>query len=160
MFVALLLLACDDRVPDPSVVKRVDASIPIPQPVALTLENKTPDADAEGVEPAQQCTSPSTGDKIWSAVGKAPKGQDLSLARQLASNRARKKLTELLKDQRILDDQAELPAGATIARVWSRGKNIFAEVRWCNTPGPGGMNEPPKRPSKPVEVGNPLKKHD
>jgi len=90
-------------------------------------------------------------------VGQAPKGQDLSLARELASNRARKKLAELLKDQKILDGQAELPAGTTIARVWSRGKNIFAEVRWCNTPGPGDMNEPPKRPSNSVEVGNPLK---
>lgn len=159
MFVALLLLACDDRAPGPSAVKRVDASIPLPLPVALTPENKTPDADAdaESVELAQPCTSPSTGDKVWSAVGQAPKGQDLSLARQLASNRARKKLAELLKDQRILDGQAELPAGTTIARVWSRGKNIFAEVRWCNTPGPGGLNEPPKRPSNSVEVGNPLK---
>jgi hypothetical protein len=166
MFVALLLLACDDRTSSPPPPKTVapQASPPATAQPAL-VTSAIPPEERDSAPPAPSCPGSTgatgdNGDPLWSAVGQAPKGADVSLARQVASDRARKKLAEMLKNQRILDGSGELPAGATVERIWSRGKSVFAEVRWCNTSGADGLNEPPKRPSNSVEVGNPLKKPD
>ena len=86
--------------------------------------------------------------KIARAVGKAFKGRDVSLARQAAANRARKNLAKLLKKEGYPLDPPEVLRGATIERIYTRGKFVYAECVLALPDEPGALNDPAAVPSK------------
>jgi hypothetical protein len=60
------------------------------------------------------------------AIGKAPKGRDISLARDSAAASARGNLLKFLKETGYVADSTDALQGATIERYWKKGNFIYA----------------------------------
>jgi hypothetical protein len=60
------------------------------------------------------------------AIGKAPKGRDISLARDSAAASARGNLLRFLKEAGYVADSTDTLQGATIERYWKKGNFIYA----------------------------------
>lgn len=85
------------------------------------------------------------------AVGKAPKGRDISLARDRAANRAREKLLKLLEEKGYETEAPGKLEGATIKRFWKKGRFMYAEAEIALPSVPGKLNHLPAAPSKNTE---------
>ncbi len=79
--------------------------------------------------------------KFARATGKARKGRDVSLARQAAANRARRNLVKLLKKEGYSLQPPGVLREATIERVYTRGKFVYAECVLALPDEPGALNE-------------------
>ncbi len=84
---------------------------------------------------------------IARAEGRAPKGVDISLARQAASNRARANLAKILKDKGISVESPMTLRCATIERVYTRGRYVYAVAAVSLPEQDDGVNVPAPNPS-------------
>lgn len=142
----------------PPPAETIDASTP---PDAAVPEDAVGEEGADGgEETAGDAEAPAGNDEAggettggFSAVGKAPRGHDISLSRDAASNRARKELLELLRKKGVELPGGKLPEGVTIEKIWVKGKFVYAEARY--RPNAQVLNQPPEGPSKGAADGPP-----
>jgi ATP sulfurylase len=62
------------------------------------------------------------------ATGRAKKGRDVSLSRQMAANRARQKLKAFLEKKGYLKDADQNVANITIEKYYTKNKFIYAQA--------------------------------
>jgi hypothetical protein len=135
---------------------------------AVETDGGAPAADENADEPAAtdtpdpeksdepEATVSVSGDqKIVRARGKAKRGHDVSLSRDLAANHARKNLSDMLKKSGIMLEDQNVLEGAAIERYWNKGRYIYAEAVLTLPAASGGMNESPGSPSKQPDRGTP-----
>ncbi|HUU02007.1 MAG TPA: hypothetical protein VM425_11230 [Myxococcota bacterium] len=111
------------------------------------------DTGAPSLPDSGAVTEPATGvfdaenGQIARAEGRAPKGVDISLARQAAANRARANLAKILKDKGISVESPMTLRGATIERVYTRGRYVYAVAAVSLPEQDDGVNVPAPDPS-------------
>lgn len=153
---ALTMAGCKKETPvqpDAGVLPVADAGLEQPADAgsqAADVEAAPDEGPVDaGIEPAEPTTGiQQEGDRaVAHAIGKAPKGHDISLSRDAAANRARQALLKLLKEKAIELPDGKLPEGVTIDRIWVKGKFIFAEASWPLPVPASGLNQSPVGPS-------------
>jgi len=107
------------------------AQAEIQTPQETDGQTQPADAGAQEVasaeEQARQTGIQADGERLFArAVGKAPLGRDVSLARQAAANRARARLAKLLKEKGIISQALGLLRGASIEKFYTRGRFVYA----------------------------------
>ncbi|NMB74459.1 MAG: hypothetical protein GYA21_04945 [Myxococcales bacterium] len=142
----------------PPPAETLDAATP---PDAAVPEDALAETGTDGGEEADGAAEAPDGDGEagddtsggFSAIGKAPRGHDIGLSRDAASNRARKELLELLRKKGVELPGGKLPEGVTIEKFWVKGKFVYAEARY--RPNAQALNQPPAPPSKSAADGPP-----
>jgi hypothetical protein len=143
---ALLLPACEKKA---EITDQTDAAT-IPEDAGTTAG-----ADSLAEVPAlpDAGEEPSTGvfneekRQVARAKGRAPKGVDISLARQAAANRARANLAKLMKDKGFSTESPLNLQDATIERFYTRGRYVYAVAAMTLPEQDGSVNVPAPDPS-------------
>ncbi len=89
------------------------------------------------------------------AVGRVPRGIDVSLSRQRAANLARANLLKLLKEKGVVARTENTLVGASIERFWMDGKYLYALAILPLKNVSGELNESGPAPSNHSEIAQP-----
>jgi len=90
-------------------------------------------------------------DAVIRAIGICPKGRDVSLARQVAAQRARRNLLKLMKDKGYPVESPGILRESVIERFYFKGKFIYAVSSIPLSKVTGTLNESENPPSNTPE---------
>jgi hypothetical protein len=127
----------------------------------VDINNNNEDSQASEINKPDSNDEPSAGifyedSKAYAvAVGKAPRGRDVSLARDHAAASARANLLALLKEKGYAFDPPDTLQGATIERYWNKGRFTYAESVVPLAVLSPALNESSAPPSKKAEGKQP-----
>lgn len=146
---AITLAACQKTAEN---APSIDAGVAQAQPDAGQAQPGPADGgSAEASEPdagtVAQLGDPGAAANVYRARGRAPRGPDISLARQAVANRARANLAKLLKDKGLSAESPVNLKDATIERFYARGRYVYAVAAMTLPEQDGSVNVPASDPS-------------
>jgi hypothetical protein len=151
----LLLPACQKKEPPQETATPANAAEPAPVEVQPSVpEAATEEAADTDEQPIEAAATVDTAAEekvviekaedetsaLVKSTGRAQKGQDIGMARDLAANRARLGITKLLKEKGY---PVELPGymqGVTIEKVYTKGRYVYAVASFL-VPDPAKLNQ-------------------
>jgi len=152
---ALALPGCKDEPPPPAdagaLVPPPPAEEPVPLDAGEAGEDAAPTEDGQAPDAGQVAAE----EPRLKAVGRAPKGADIGLARDLAASVARRNLLKKMKELGSMPPDARDLQGASIDRYWIQGRWVHAEASIPVGQEPASVNVPAEAPSKPANQGQP-----